>query len=291
MPQQRSSRSRARRAIAAHDQQPGQSEQRRFAPRIDLQHAAIGLFGLLHPSRRAKGFGEPQRRLVPVRQAALQLLHQAERARGVAGLLFGERQIEQCRRRGLAERDRRRASAVSASAGRWLASCTMPRATSASASSASGGTVASSSASAPAGSPACSRSSAASASCGARSSTAKMPATGASASNRTVCRSSVRIANPRCARTRRRSPCCARSGPGDRSAQSPLPGTDASHRPATAPRARRRTSRPVRAAACASAATRSVRRSRSAHRRPGSAASAVRPPPGSLIRSASCSSA
>ena len=94
-------------AVAAHDQQPGQSEQRRFAPRIDLQNTAVRLFRFLHAARRAQSFRQPQGRLVPVRQILLQALHQAERAGRVARLQLGEREVEQCRRCGLAERDRR----------------------------------------------------------------------------------------------------------------------------------------------------------------------------------------
>ena len=63
------------RAFAAHDQQTGQPEQCRLAPRVDVQHATICQLGVLRPVCCTKGFGKPQRRLVPFRQMPLQRLH------------------------------------------------------------------------------------------------------------------------------------------------------------------------------------------------------------------------
>ena len=44
---------------------------------------------MLHAEGSDNTERQPQRRLVPCRQPSLQLFHQAECARGIAGLLFG----------------------------------------------------------------------------------------------------------------------------------------------------------------------------------------------------------
>ena len=107
MPQQRSSRSRA---VSPSPRRISRPPARAIAASrrgLISQAALVGQFGrFLDPSRRAQGFGEPQRRLVPLRQVPLQRLHLPQRAAASPAWYSGQREIQQCRRRRVAERDR-----------------------------------------------------------------------------------------------------------------------------------------------------------------------------------------
>ena len=121
-------------AITAQDQQSAQAEQRRLAARIDLQHA-VG-----RPARppacwpaarsasaRRSGGSSQSGRAAPIPASG------GMRAPRRPACCSASARLSSVGGAGVAERDRR-AQRGKACSGRWLASCTMPRTTSASAS-------------------------------------------------------------------------------------------------------------------------------------------------------------
>lgn len=100
MPQQQGL---CRSRLSAHDQQPGQRDQRLFALRVDLQDRGIRLLGRVHLAAGAQAFGDTQCRFVPFGHTLRQVVHELARPGRVAGLILGHRQIEQSGRRGITQ--------------------------------------------------------------------------------------------------------------------------------------------------------------------------------------------